>query len=290
MLNSIVIPAIVTGALYTLVALGLNVLVKVTGVVNFAHGDLLAWAPLAVLVATTKLHLPLAAALIVAAAFVILLALIEERIAIRPFLNSTVALPWILSTLAVSLVLTQLSTSPFSGNTVAFPYSFGQSALNIGPIQTNGVGVTVVATAIVLYVAVQVGWRRTHLGKMLEAVSDDSAGAAAIGISARRASQIAAVVAAIVAFGTGIVSAPQLQVSPGLGLTLLFSGFLAAAMGGIGSFAGALPGGILVGFITQLISVYLSPTWINVFLFLALLGIYLVRPHGLFGQPVVRAV
>jgi branched-chain amino acid transport system permease protein len=94
----------------------------------------------------------------------------------------------------------------------------------------------------------------------------------------------------MIAFGTGIVSAPQLQVYPGLGLTLLFSGFVGAAMGGIGSLEGALPGGMLVGFVNQLISVYLSPTWINVFLFLALLGIYLVRPHGLFGRAIVRAV
>jgi branched-chain amino acid transport system permease protein len=125
---------------------------------------------------------------------------------------------------------------------------------------------------------------------MLAAVSDDPSGAAVIGISARRASQLAALLAAVIAFGAGIVSAPELQIYPSLGLTLMFSGFIAVAMGGVGSIGGGLAGGMLVGLVTQVISVYLSPTWINIFLFLGLLSIYMIRSEGLFGRAAVRLV
>jgi branched-chain amino acid transport system permease protein len=289
-LNLILVPGLVMGMLYTLVALGINVLVRVTGVVNFAFGDLLAWGPLAVLVGTNIIHVSLVIALVGAGLFVIVLALIEERLAIRPFMGSHVALPWILSTLAVSLILEQVAGQPFHGQTEAFPYNFGQGELSIGPLQTSPVDVTIVCVSLGLYLGMSAFWTRTSTGKMLAAVSEDSKGAAAVGISSRRASQVAAGLAALVAFSAGIVAAPVLQIYPDLGLGLLFSGFVAAAMGGLGSLGGSLPGGLLVGLISQLITVYVGPSWLDLFLFAGLLVIYLRRPFGLFGRPIVRAV
>lgn len=290
MLNELIVPAIVQGALFTLIALGINIMFPVTGVVNFAYGDLITWAPLGVLVGVDKLHLPLWVAFVGSAAFVAAIALVEERIAIRPFLHSHNALPWILSTLAVSLILEQLATLPFQGNPQIFPYNVGLGPLHIGPIDTTPVGVLIVGTAIFFYVGLLLLWKRTRLGRGLEAISEDPSGAQAIGISMRRSSQIACLLAAGVAFATGIVTAPIQQVSPGTGLNILFNGFIAVAIGGFGSLVGSAFGGLAIGFASQAVAVYMGPTWVNTMLFTGLLLLFLIRPQGLFGRAQVRVV
>lgn len=290
MLNILIVPAVVQGGLYTLVAIGVNIMFPVTGVVNFAYGDLMAWSPLAVLIGVNKLHVGLGVAILGSGVFVLAVALVEERIAIRPFIHSTTALPWILSTLAFSLVLEQLATVPYSGNTETFPYNVGLGPLHIGPIDTTPVGVLVVGTALFIYVGLLLVSRFTRLGKRLEAISEDVSGAQTIGISMRRASQISCLLAAGVAFATGIVSAPILQVYPGLGLDILFSGFIAVAVGGFGSLKGSLVGGMFVGLVTQAVTVYLGPAWINTMLFIGLLLVFLLRPQGLLGRAEVRVV
>lgn len=290
MLNELVVPGVVQGALFTLIAVGINILFPVTGIVNFAYGDLITWGPLGVLIGVDKWHLALGVAILGSAVFVAILSLIEERLAIRPFLHSTTALPWILSTLAASLILEQLANLPFSGNPQLFGFNVGLGPLHIGPIDTTPVGVLIVGTAAAVYLGMLGLWRYTRLGKRLEAVSEDASGAQAIGISMSRASQVACLLAAAVAFATGMVAAPIEQVSPGLGLNILFSGFIAVAVGGFGSLSGSVVGGLFVGFASQAVSVYLGPTWVNTLLFTGLLIVFLIRPQGVFGRAQVRVV
>jgi branched-chain amino acid transport system permease protein len=289
-LNELIVPGVVQGALFTLIAVGINILFPVTGIVNFAYGDFIAWAPLAVLIGEDKLHVGLAVAIIGSAVFLAVLALVEERICIRPFLHATSALPWILSTLAASLVLEQLANIPYSGNPQLFPFNVGLGPLHIGPIDTTPVGVLIVGVAAVAYLGMLGLWRYTRLGKKLEAISEDAMGAQTIGISMRRASQIACLLSAAVAFATGIVAAPLEQVYPGLGLNILFSGFIGVAIGGFGSLSGSVVGGMFVGFASQAVAVYLGPTWVNTMLFTGLLLVFLVRPQGFFGRAQVRVV
>jgi len=290
--NNVVIPSLVTGCQFALVALGINFLARVTGIVNFAFANLIAFAPLVVLVGVQKWSLPLSVSLILAGILVVVaLALVQERLTIRPFLGSGTALPWILSTLAASLILGQIAEVPFQGQTLPFPYNFGQSQLKIGAIQTTWVDITLVCTSVFVYIAVLLISSRTGIGRMLTAVSEDSMGASVVGISVARAAQIAAVMSALIAYAIGITTAPIVEISSGAStLSVLFTGFVAATIGGIGSLEGALPGGIIAGFLIQVISVYLGPVWINTFLFLGLIVILGIRPNGLFGKTSVRAV
>jgi branched-chain amino acid transport system permease protein len=243
-----------------------------------------------VLIGVDKLHVSLGLAIVGSAAFVAALALIEERVAIRPFLHSHTALPWILSTLAASLILEQLATLPFSGNPQIFPHNVGLGPLHIGPIDTTPVGVLIVGAAVVVYLGLLALWHHTRLGRRLQAISEDASGAQAIGISMRRASQVACLLAAGVAFATGIVAAPIQQVYPGLGLNILFNGFIAVAVGGFGSLKGSAVGGLFVGFASQAVAVYMGPTWVNTMMFSGLLLVFLIRPQGLFGRAQVRVV
>ena len=171
-----------------------------------------------------------------------------------------------------------------------FPHNVGLGPLHIGQIDTTPVAVLIVGTAAAAYLGMLALWRFTRLGKRLEAVSEDAQAAQTIGISMRRASQIACLLAAAVAFATGLVAAPIEQVYPGLGLNILFSGFIAVAVGGFGSLAGSVVGGLFVGFASQAVAVYLGPTWVNTMMFFGLLIVFLIRPQGLLGRAQVRVV
>jgi branched-chain amino acid transport system permease protein len=289
-INTVLIPALVAGALYALVAAGFNVLARTTGVLNFAQGNLIAAAPLAVLVCTEKLGFPVPLAFVAGAVIVLALGLLEERIAIRPFVRESASLPWILSTLGFGIVLAQLQALPFHDETMRFPWSAGLDPLHIAGIRVTPVQLTTIGAAIVIVVALLLFYRHTKLGRQLEAVAEDFDGAQAVGIYGSRMSQVAAGMAALMAIITGWIVAPTLQVSSSIGLTLTFTGFVATAIGGVGSIAGALAGGMVVGAVSQLTVVYVGSAWSNALLFGCLLLVYLVRPMGLFGRPVGRLV
>ncbi|MBL7499481.1 branched-chain amino acid ABC transporter permease [Frankia sp. CNm7] len=288
--NDVVWPGLVSGSLFALVALGINMVERVTKVVNFAHAQLIYWAPLATLLLTRQFDVPVALAFVLATLGVVAAALVEERVAIRPFLRRGSALPWILSTLAVGTLLERAAYYQFSGEPQAFTYNLGQGPIDLAGIRTTGSEITIIVVALVLVGAVTLFWRSTLLGRRLNAVAEDLDGATSVGISAARASQLVMVGSGLVAAVTGFVAAPSLQVGPSLGLSLLFNGFVAAAIGGIGSLPGSLLGGLSLGLLLQFANVHFGTVAINAVLFGTLLVVYLVRPQGLFGDRVLRSV
>lgn len=288
--NTVLIPALVSGALYALVATGFNVGARTTGVLNFAHGNLIALAPLAVLVCVRSLGFPVVLGFVGALVAILALALFEEWLAVRPFLESRGSLPWILSTLGFGIILSELGSLPFRGQDLTFPYHFAFKPWSIGGVEVSPVQLATVAAALGAAVALRAFYRGTMLGRQLEAVAEDLDGARAIGIFSSRMSQLAIGLSAVLAAITGWVVAPELGVSSGIGLTLTFSGFVATAIGGIGSISGGLIGGLIVGCVSQLAIVYVGSAWTDALVFGCLLVVYLVRPTGLFGARSVRAV
>lgn len=289
-LNFLLVPALAYGSTYALVATGFNVLERSTKVLNFAHGYLIMWAPMATLVLSTTWGLPpiigLLGGVIVAAG----LGLLVEVIAIRPFIGSGDVLPWILSTLGASLILAQLALLPFKGEARAFPYALSLSPIHFGALQISPQQMLLFGVTALVAVGIYVINGRTRLGKMLTAVAEDFDGSRVLGISPRRMAQAAMVGSAVVAAATGILIAPFLLVSPDLGFNLTFTGFVAAALGGLGSLRGGFLGGIAVGFVIQLTAIYLGSVWTNTALFAVLLLVLLVRPWGLLGQTPPRQV
>lgn len=288
--NDIVVPGLVSGAIYTLVALGFSVLFRTTGVLNFAHGHLVMTGPMLVLVATELWGWPPATAFVFGIAAVVVASLLVERVAVRPFIDTGHSVSWILSTLGASVILGELLSIPFSGTAQAFEWgasSNGRELLGVTVSPAQGV---IVGSALVVVALLHLLSTRTRLGLRLEAMAADMDGAASLGITPSRMSQAAAILAGLIAVVTGLVLAPTLTVSASLGFAYTFNGFVAAAIGGLGSVTGALAGGMIVGFAAQLASVHLGGLYVNLVLFSLLMAIYFVRPYGLFGRTPLRTV
>jgi branched-chain amino acid transport system permease protein len=289
-INNILIPGLTTGATYALIALGFNVLYRTTKVLNFANGALVTAGPMLVIVAENKWSLPIGLGYVIAVLGVMILALVEERVAIRPFLQSGTALPWVLSTLGAAIIFAELLARPYNGQAQPFEHGLSTSPLGIGSLRLSPSNLAIILAPLVLLGLLELLYRRTSLGLRLRAVSEDTDGASAIGVSIGRMSQISAGIAAGIALVTGFALAPTQLINPALGINYTFNGFVAAAIGGLGSLGGGVIGGLVVGVAGQAAAVYVGPLYVNAALLAALIAVYLIKPFGIFGKPPVRGV
>lgn len=289
-LTDLVLPGLVAGCIYALVATGFNVLDISTKTVSFAYGDYIMWAPMAALIAYSHLHWPAALCIVVGVAVAGGFALLVEYVAVRPFIDKPREFVWILSTLGASVILQRAAFLPFNGEQRAFPISLPIGFFRLGVLSFSYQDLLVIAAAIMVAIGLYVVYRRTRLGRVLVAVGEDPDGARALGISPEKMSQVSALLASVVAAITGLVVAPFFLVSPQLGFQLLFIGFTAATFGGLGSIRGGYIGGFVVGFLIQATGVYGSSEWTYVVVFGTLLVLYSVRPWGIYGVPPIRAV
>jgi branched-chain amino acid transport system permease protein len=289
-LNQVIVPGIAGGATAGLFALAFVTVYRVTGILNFAHGQLVMLMPLSVLVLTDHWGVPLVASFALSALIVLAMALTEERIAMRPFMQGGHALPWILSTLGFSVVLAELMAVPYKGQPMAFRWAVSAKAHQIAGVSVSWAEVATVVIFVLLVGALVVLDGHTTTGLRLRAVRQDKLGAAALGISPGAASRIAVGISGLIAIITGLLVVSTQLVTPDVGLTVLFNGFIAAAVGGLDSLAGTLVGALVVGVLGQVAAVYISSVYVNIALFAILLVVYLVKPHGIFGRVSVRAV
>lgn len=289
-LNQIAIPGLVRGAIAGLFALGFVVVYRTSRVLNFAHGQLVMLTPLLVLVVTDLWGMPVWLGFVIALAALAAVALLEERIAIRPFIQGGHAMPWILSTLGFSIILAELMSIPFRGIGAQFPWGVPAVAFPVGALVVSWSDIATVAAFVVLVLLILSFDRWTTAGLRLRAVAEDSDGAAAIGISPSAASRLTFLIAAGVAAVTGLLLGSTQLITGDLGLGLLFGGFVAAALGGLDSVLGTLVGGFIVGLVGQAAGTLLGGAWVQVALFSVLLVVFLARPQGIFGHASVRKV
>lgn len=288
-IQTALIPGLSQGAAYGLMAIGFAVLFATTGVINFAHGQLVMLMPVVVLVAVDA-GLPVWLAFAVAVAALVVIGLGEEWLAVRPFVQSGSSVSWILSTLGISVILAELVSVPFSGESRAFGHGISSASFDLLGFRVSWADLGSIGALLAVAAALILFFGRTRTGLELKAVSEDLDGAQAIGISRARASQIAMTLSVLVAAITGVLVASTQLVGPALGINYTFYGFVATAMGGMGSIAGALVGGLTVGVVSQVAGVYLDGSSVNLAVFGLLILVYLVRPHGLFGVAPVREV
>jgi branched-chain amino acid transport system permease protein len=288
-IQSILVPGLAQGAIYGLIAIAFAVVHATTGVINFAHGQLVVLLPIVVIV-SVKAGVPTIVAYLLGIVALAIVVLISEWLSVRPFVQTGRAVSWILSTLGVSVVLAEVLAIPSNGDAMHFASGIPNDPFTVAGITTTPAEILAVPVLLVLAAAVIVFNRTTRLGRELRAVGDDVQGAEAIGISRAKGSRVAMLIAGLIAAVTGVLVGSAQVITPSLGLSYTFNGFVAAAMGGMSSIAGGVIGGLVVGVVAQASSVYLGALFGNLTVFLLLILVYVIRPYGVFGARPVREV
>jgi branched-chain amino acid transport system permease protein len=277
--------------MYSLVAIGFVLIYKASGVFNFAQGSILLFAALT-FVSLTERSVPFWLALVVTILALILGAALIERLVLRPLVNRD-SLTLFMATLGLSFVVDGLAQLLMGSDVHMLDLGIDDLPVSVVGVQVSQFDLFASAIAIVLVVVLSIVFNKTRMGISLRAVADDTLAAQSIGIRLPRIWRVVWSVAGIVALVAGLLWGARQGVQFSLSLVVL-KALPVLIIGGFSSIAGAIVGGLLVGATESLADIYLGPlvngsvsTW---FAYILAVGFLLVRPAGLFGDPVIERV
>ena len=285
------INGITLGGIYALISLGYTMVYGVLRLINFAHSEIFmlgAYIGFFVLVLLGPfIHANVAMAMFLAFLSAIILSglagLIIERFAYRPLRKSGRLAP-LISAIGISLVLQNLVMIFVSPQSLPFPEVFPSRDFLIAGVSINSFQIFVLTTSILLMVLLHYFVQHTKLGCAIRATSLDKETAKLMGINPNK------IISLVFFIGGGLGGAAGVlvgifygSIKYNMGFTYGIKAFTAAVLGGIGSIPGAMIGGLLLGVLESLYAGYISSTYKDVFAFIILILVLIVRPTGIMG-------
>jgi len=272
---------LVIGAFYALMALGLSLILNLSGVINFAHGGFLAVG--AYLAYTVMPWLGFWGALVVAPLLTAVLGLVLERLVIRRTYGRD-PLYSLLLTFGLALILEDSTRSIWGPQTLPFtvPESLN-SAVSDEFFFITGYRLLMVGLAVAAVLALYLILTRTRLGLRIRAGTRDLETVAALGINVRRLRMLNFGLGIYLAGLAGVLAAGMLGLSPTLASSLIMPSFVAIIVGGLGSLVGTLLGGLLIGLASGVTTVFF-PSASEAVIYVIMALVLLVRPSGLLGE------
>ncbi|MDE1969086.1 MAG: branched-chain amino acid ABC transporter permease [Alphaproteobacteria bacterium] len=269
------------GALLALISSGLTIIYGTLGVLNLAHGAMFMLGGYAGYVAYEATG-SFTIAVIAGSLFLVVVGVLMERVIIRYFYGRP-AEDQILVTFGIGICLVEAIRLFFGSLSKTVPppdWAAGITSLGFMFYPTYRlavVGIIAVALAALFLVLF-----RTRLGLIVRAGIEDSAMVDALGIDVDRVFMIVFGIGAMAAGFAGIVNAPVVSLTPDMGDAILVETFVVVVIGGVGSFTGAILGGLISGEILSLTSM-VDPSYSGVMLFAVMTLVLMLRPQGLLG-------
>jgi len=270
------------GAVYALISLGLTLVYGVLHIINFAHGATLTAAMFAVLVAhgvfgiDPYLAIPLLTPLFFALGYA------TQRFVISPASHGDDSNS-LLVTLGVSIIIENALLATFRSDTrsIDVPYAF--STIEIGSLFLSLPRIIAFVGAFAVSLALWLVLARTDTGKAIRAVAKEKAGATLAGIDVDHIYAVTFGLSAACLAIAACLLMPTFLVNPRIGNTFVLVAFTIVVLGGMGSIAGALIGGLFIGVVESLSGLYFGESLGQIGIFLIFILVLLLRPTGLFG-------
>lgn len=281
MIEAQLLNGVALGSILALVALGLTIIFGLLGFVNFAHGGLFAVGAYAGWLAYARYD-SFALGIVSALVVVFVLGIVVERVLIR-YYYARPKEDQILVTYGLGIVLVETLRAIFtSENKLVQTPSWASGAVQLADFVYPEYRLAVVGIVIVTLAVVWAIIFKTRLGLIVRAGIDDALIVEMLGIDIGRAFMLVFALGAAVAGLAGFVDAPILALTPDVGTLVLVQSLVVIVIGGVGSFGGAIVGGLVAGEIVSLTSVF-APDWAQVALYLAMALVLILRPQGLLG-------
>jgi branched-chain amino acid transport system permease protein len=278
MIGQVVIPGLLAGSIYALVALGLGLIFGVMRVLNVAHGPLMMLGAYTTFWLFHWLGLNPYLSLLVTMPLLFLVGvglqwLLVRRVVDAPELSS------LLLTFGVSIALVNLAQLAFTSDLRSVEFLTG--SFIVGPFALSKSRLLACAFAIAITAGAFVFLRSTRLGKAVRAVSQSREVAQVCGIDVQRIHLLAFGLGTALAAAGGTLVAVMVAIQPEMGQVYTFKSFLVIVLGGAGNYPGALLGGLLLGLVEQLASLFLTTQVNEAIAYVLLVVILLIRPTGL---------
>ena len=278
-----VINGLALGALLALISSGLTIIYGTLGVLNLAHGAMFmlgGYAGFAAYQATGSFLV----AVVAGSLAVMVLGVVMERVIIRHFYSRPHE-DQILVTFGLAIVIVEAVRFAFGSESRLVP---APAALNgivsLGFMMYPTYRLVLVGIVAVALLALYIVLYRTRLGMIVRAGIEDPVMVDSLGINVYRVFMVVFGIGAMAAGFAGVVNAPVVSITPEVGEAILVQTFVVVVIGGVGSFPGAILGGLIAGEIISITSM-VNPGYAYVMLFAAMTLVLMVRPHGLLGTP-----
>jgi branched-chain amino acid transport system permease protein len=296
-----IINGLTLGSVYAVVALGYTMVYGIIQLINFAHGEVVmigAMVAFSVISALAGTALPpvliVFVAILAAVPVCMLVGYAMERIAYRPLRGAPRLAP-LITAIGISIILQHVALLVWSRNPLAFPQIIPLASFDVGGAIITGVQITIILTSVLMMGGLTLMVYRTKLGIAMRATSQNPQVAGLMGIDIDRIIAFTFIVGAALGAVAGVMVGSYYGIAHySMGSLLGLKAFSAAVLGGIGNLAGAMLGGILLGIVEALAAGYIGDLTNNVFgsnyqdvfAFLVLIAVLVLRPSGLLGERV----
>ena len=282
---------LLSGVMYSLVAIGFVLIYKTSGVLNFAQGALLLFAALT-FVSLVERGVPFALALAVTFAIMVALGIGIERAVLRPLTNKP-PITLFMATLGLSYIIEGAAQLIWGTQVHGLELGIEDVPLEVGGVLISQFDIFAAAVAATMVLLLSLFFRYTRIGLSFRAVADDQFAALAVGLKLPLIWASVWAAAGLVALVAGLLWGARLGVQFSLSLVVL-KALPVLVLGGFDSILGAIVGGLLIGASEKLAEVYIGDyfgggieSW---FAYVVALVFLLIRPSGLFGQKLVERV
>lgn len=298
-----ILNGLVLGSMYALVALGYTMVYGIIGLINFAHGDVLMVGALTSWTIITSMQDAspgmagwqiLIIATLIAMVVCAVLNFTIEKLAYRPLRNSPRLAP-LITAIGVSILLQTLAMIIWKPNPKSYPSTLSREPIEFFGAVLSITQITILATTVIVLALLMWLVNRTNLGRAMRATAENPRVAALMGIKPDVVISATFIIGAMLAAIAGIMWASNYgTVQHAMGFMPGLKAFVAAVMGGIGNLAGAVLGGVALGLIESLGAGYLGKLtggflgsqYTDIFAFIVLAFVLILRPSGLLGERV----
>ncbi len=289
--TEVVITGLLTGIMYSLVALGFVLIFKASGVFNFAQGAMVLFAALT-LVGLMEHGVPVWLALALTMVVMVALAFAVERLMLRPLVNQSHIILF-MATIGLTFFLEGFGELLWGSNVKKLDVGIPNESFEVGGVLLNQFDLFAAVMAALLVGVLAVFFHKTPIGRALRAVADDHQAAMSVGIPLKTIWVVVWSVAGIVAMVAGIVWGARSGVQFSLSLIAL-KALPVLILGGFTSVPGAIIGGLIIGVGEKIAEIYWGPliggAIENWFAYMLALVFLLFRPQGLFGERIIERV
>jgi branched-chain amino acid transport system permease protein len=284
----ICIGGLADGSLYALIALGFSLIYRVTGALNLAQGAFCVFGALVCYTLSQEWALPLLLAVPAAVLLTTAVGVGLGAVSFVPGLGKLSNANLLMLTAGLLTMIEGLTLIIWGSQPYALMPFTGHDPTRIGPLLVSTQSLWVFGVTALVIVGLWFLVARTTLGRALRACAENPAAASLMGINVKRMTLFSFGLATMIAAVAGIVVAPTTSLEFDTGHLFTNFGFIAAVIGGLASFPGAVVGGLVVGVVTALATAYVSSLFANAIALIILLIVLVVRPDGLIRSRIAR--
>ena len=277
------ITGLTVGSVYAMVAVGFNIIYNVTEIINFAQGEFVMLGGLIMVFFHVAMGLSLILAFPATVILVTLVGMLLDRLAIRPIRQPSV-LTLIIATIAASILIKGAAMFIWGKDPYDLPAFSGRNPITFLGAVIQPQYLWVIGFLVFVVIALSIFFDRTIIGKAMSACADNADAASLVGINVKQMILLSFALSAGIGAVAGITMTPISLMEYDRGVMLAIKGFGAAILGGLGSFPGAILGGLIIGSIESFGAGLISSGYKDAFALLVLMAVLFFKPSGIFGD------